>query len=37
MMAGEDLVSIEDGSPGAREEERFWKSMYFRLAVYKYT
>ena len=29
-MAGEDLVSIEDDSPGAREEERFWKSMYFR-------
>merc|ERR1719430_2877444 len=29
VMAGEDLVSIEEDSPGAREEERFWKSMYF--------
>ena len=28
MMAGEDLVGIE--GVGAREEERFWKSMYFR-------
>ena len=28
MLAGEDLVGIE--GLGAREEERFWKSMYFR-------
>merc|ERR1712032_1537020 len=29
VMAGEDLVSIDDDSLAVREEERFWKSMYF--------
>ena len=28
MLAGEDLVDV--WGLGAREEERFWKSMYFR-------
>ena len=31
MMSGEDLVGIE--GLGAREEERFWKSMYFRSII----
>ena len=29
-MTGEELVHIDDESEAAREEERFWKSMYFR-------
>ena len=29
MLAGEDLLDL-DLLDGAREEERFWKSMYFR-------
>ena len=30
VMTGEELVHIDDESEAAREEERFWKSMYFR-------
>ena len=33
-MTGEELVHIDDESEAAREEERFWKSMYFRWDRY---